>query len=450
VHLKPPPLAPVSFDDACALWDRAEISACLQALRLDSSPEAAILAARCLVRLNRPTDALERLLAASAEALGTSDLLRGKYTIATALTHFHLGNDDLVDSTLCDSRAYIYSARDRNLEAELEVLESQIAWSRHDLPRARTLAEHTALSAPTATLRARALETLGAIAGAEGKYKIQVDFYERAWAQLDQGVVGEPWVRAIFLQVLSALCNDLFRRDLVARLSERERALHWTRDTEGMRFEVLQHLARCHALSGDHVSSFKLLRQAAEIAPSLPWRIMIFAERSSLAAEMNERLFAREELDQARSFAESYDWSQARGEERLALLRLAEVAASVDPSGAHRLLEMYRHRLPPVAPDTLAANDDRLRALEAHTFGIVALHCGDTARAIERLTHAFCVWRRIDYIWRALDAAIHLSRLTGDGVFVAYAGRHAKTFPGTWLAGQAARLHAGCDSATST
>jgi hypothetical protein len=121
-------------------------------------------------------------------------------------------------------------------------------------------------------------------------------------------------------------------------------------------------------------------------------------------------------------------------------LRLAEVTAESDPSGARTLLDIYRKKLPPIAPHTLWANDSRGSATEAYAFGIVALYSGETLRAVDRLTHAFQVWRGIDYVWRALDAAIHLARLTDADVFVEYARRHAPMFPNTWLAQQVEHL----------
>jgi tetratricopeptide (TPR) repeat protein len=450
VRLLPPPLAPVSFADARAFWERAEIRACVDALRGQESPEAAILAGRCYLRLNRPDDALARLNSASSTIISGGDHLRGEHALVTANTHFLLGNTELTDAALCESRAYIYSARNSALEAELNIVEGTIAWRRREFGHARTIAEHALATAPTGKWRARALEILGAIAGTEGHYKNQITLYERAWTALDESSTFEPWLRGTLLQVLAILCNNLYRRDLVKRLSEREHSLAWTPDTEYMRFTTLRHIARCEALSGDHLRAFRLLRQAAEIAPSLPWRVMVFAERSSLAREMNEQLFAAEELEQARAIAATYNWAQVRGEERHALLRLAEVTAPIDATGAQDLLEIYRKKLPPIAPNTLTANDGRLGAAEAYSFGLAALYLGDTMRATERLTHAFTVWRSIDYVWRAMDAAIHLARLTGGSVFLEYARRHAPTFPGTWLASEVAHLQTVPDNAKST
>jgi len=440
VRLQPLPLAPASLSDARAMWANAEIRACLDALYGDSSAEGATLAARCCLRLNTPNDALERLTAAYDATLGASDGVRGEYSLVLSLTHFLLGNDELTDSSLSETRAYIYSTRDLPLETELNVIESQVAWSRHDLRQAQTMAQCALQIAPAGKWRARSFETLGIVAGARGKYKEQISLYERAWDALDEAAENEPWLRGVILQVLAGLCNGLYRRDLAKRLIEREQALSWTADIEYMHFTVLRHLARCHALAGDHLASFRLLRKAAEVAPSLPWRILIFAERASLAGEMNERLFASEELDQAQSFAAACNWSQVRGDERLGLLRLAEITAAENPSQARLLLDLYRKKLPPLAPHTLWANDDRWTAVEAHSFGMIALHLGETSKAVERLTRAFEIWRGIDYVWRAADAAIHLSRLTGADVFTAYARRHAPAFPGTWLARQVAQL----------
>jgi len=440
VRLQPPPLAPASFADARSLWDRAEVRACLDTLHNNPSLEAAILAARCHFRLKRPEDALERLTAALDASHAATDAMRGEYAVVVATAHHLLGDDELTDTALCQAKAYIYSSRDRSLEAELDLLESKVAWARQGLKRGALMAEQARLIAPTPKWQARSLEMLGVIAGAAGHYKDQIDYYERAWNVLDEAGENEPWLRGALLQVLSDLCSDLFRRELAERIAEREQRLHWTSDTEYMRFTTLRHVARCIALAGDHLRAFRLLRKASEIAPSAPWRILIFCERASLATEMNERLFAAEELDQAQSFAQHFDWSRVRGGERIALLRLAEVTAPADPSGARLLLETYKKKLPPLSPHTLWGHDNRGSAQEAYAFGLVALYSNDTMRAIERLTHAFEIWRGIDYVWRALDTAIRLSRLTGADVFTEYALRHASTFPNSWLAREAASL----------
>jgi len=440
VRLTPPPLAPATFSDARARWEQAEIRSCLEALQNDPSADAAILAARCLLRLNRPVEAVERLNAASPALASCKDAARGEYAIVKGLAHFRMGDEDLTNEALFEARAYVYSTSDRCLEAELDLVETQVAWGHGDLGRGKRLAERACTIAPTAKWRARALEFRGIIAGAEGKPKQQVDYFEQAWAALDEGGEKEPWFRAALLHAQAELADGLFRRDLAERLSEREQSILWNADTEYMRFGVLHHTARCFALAGDHLRAFRLLRQASDIAPSLAWRIMIFAERSSLAAEMGERLFASEELDQAHSFASSHNWSQSRGGERFALLRLAQITAPTDPAGARALLDIYRKNLPPIAGNTISAHDGRMAALEACSFGIVALYSGDTIHAIDRLKHAFSIWRSLDFVWRALSVAIALSRLTGADVFAEYIARHVPSFPGTWLEREAATL----------
>jgi hypothetical protein len=418
----------LTFADAQARWDRADISGCLEALRANRSPEAAVLAARCFVRLNRPHDGLERLGTVSGAIRDSNDLLRGEYAVVSAYAHFLLGNADLADTALRETREYAHAAGNPALLAEQRAIEGVVAWDRHELGHARAMARSALRIAPTAKWRARALEVLGIIAGTESKYEEQIEFYERAWTVLDESGTSEPWLRGALLNVLCSLSKELQRPDLAQRVSDREQALVWSEDMAYMRFAVLRDVGWRHSLSGDYL---RCLREASAVAPSAPWLITAFVERARLAQEMGERLFARDSLEQAKSLAATCDWSQARGEEGKALLRLAALTASTDIAGARKFLDTYREKVPPLGPQYLETNDGRSSAEEAYAFGIVASHGGDIALATERLTCAFTTWQGIGYVSQAAEAALHLSQLTGADLFTAYARRHASTLSNT-------------------
>ncbi|HEY0798156.1 MAG TPA: hypothetical protein VGD50_03345 [Candidatus Baltobacteraceae bacterium] len=439
VRLRPPPLVAVPIDDARALYEKGEFRACLKALSPDSSADAGILSARCFLRLSRLEEALERLVSAADAVRSSGDALRAEYALVVAATHHFLGHAHQTDEFLCEARVYTYSTRSRALESELTVLEAMVAWARNDLRQATLSAELSLSIAPTGHWRARALQMLGIVASARAKYKEQIDFYQRALQALDDDGDRCVWSRANLLVVLSYLARDLYRPELARFLSDYEQRVTWTAETEHLRFDLLRNVAWSHALAGDHMTCFRFLRQASAIAPSAPWRILTFCDRSALAREMGERAFAIEELATAQSFAGECDWSKVRGDEREALLRLAETTASDNVAEAQRLLEIYRKDLPPLAATALGANDN-WRAVEDYAYGVVAVHARDYEGAVRRLTNAFRIWRSIDFVPRALEAAIRLAPLTGGEVFFEYARRHAGKFPGTWLARQAAEL----------
>jgi tetratricopeptide (TPR) repeat protein len=418
----------LTFADAQARWDRADISGCLEALRANRSPEAAVLAARCFIRLDRPHDVLERLSTVSGAIRDSNHLLRGEYAVVSANAHFALGNADLMDTALREARMHADAAGNPALLSEQRYVEGKVAWSRHELGDARALARSAVHIAPTAKWRACAFQLLGMVAGTESKYEEQIEFYERAWTVLDESGAGEPWVRGVFLNVLCSLSKALQRLDLAQRVSDREEALVWSEDMTHMRFTVLRDIGWRHSLSDDYL---RCLREASAVAPSAPWLITAFVERARLAQETGERLFARDSLEQAKSLAATCDWSQARGEEGEALLQLAALTASTDIASARKFLDVYREKVPPLGPNYLEANDGRSRAAEAYAFGVVASYGGDIALAIDRLMFAFTTWRGIGYVSRAADAALHLSRLTGADVFTGYTRRHTSPLSDT-------------------
>ena len=76
---------------------------------------------------------------------------------------------------------------------------------------------------------------------------------------------------------------------------------------------------------------------------------------ASLAAAFGERGSAREHAALASEIAQGVDWSATTGEERIALLLLAEISAVTDPAAARAALETYDALPAPIDPGTSSA-----------------------------------------------------------------------------------------------
>lgn len=81
-------------------------------------------------------------------------------------------------------------------------------------------------------------------------------------------------------------------------------------------------------------------------------------------------------------------------------------------------------------------NDDRLRALENYTIGVVARASGDSQVAHELLRSAFSTWNRIGYRWRAVLAALEIYRITRHEYIMEYVRHPLSQFPNSWFAGR--------------
>jgi tetratricopeptide (TPR) repeat protein len=339
---------------------------------------------------------------------------------------------DEAERAFFEARVYLWSTRNAELQAELEYYEAVFAWSSRDLDAASQHAR-AALDEASLSVHARALELLGAIAASSGNYLGQADYLERALTHIESFSERDVWVEAHILYNLSILVRELHLDSIVDRLGKRVESLPWTDETAVPRFEALRHVAWCYALSGNHVKAFRLLRESAEIAPTIPWRILAFLDRSMLAREMGEVLFAEDEMQGAETIAEGFDWNASSGDERLALLQLAELTAERAPERARRYIERYRAIKRRMSALHAFRADRRLRALECYAEAAVARAHDQYDRAILLLNEAFHIWSSIGYAWRGVVSSLLLYELTEEPHFRECASHNIQRFSASWI-----------------
>ncbi len=107
----------------------------------------------------------------------------------------------------------------------------------------------------------------------------------------------------------------------------------------------------------------------------------------------------------------SIDWDATTDEERIGLLQLADVFASLDSDQAARMLARYDAVTSKMDGQRVFRDrdgDPRLMAWETHTRGLVARSSGDLNRAGKLLREAADDFERIGCLWRAALALIEL------------------------------------------
>jgi DNA-binding CsgD family transcriptional regulator len=168
------------------------------------------------------------------------------------------------------------------------------------------------------------------------------------------------------------------------------------------------------SLDGDRDTAFHKMRRAEEMAPAPAWRVWALAGRAFLAAAFSEPGSAREYAVLATEVSHGVDWAATTGEERVALLLLAEVLAVTDPPAATAVLQSYASLSRPMDPGQAMSGDPRLGALEEYVRGLERRARGDYVSASRLLKSAASRYAACGNLWRAALARIEHASLSGD------------------------------------
>ncbi len=166
------------------------------------------------------------------------------------------------------------------------------------------------------------------------------------------------------------------------------------------------------ALDGDRDAAFRKMRRAEQMATATAWRVWALAGRAALAAAFDELGSARDHAALAGELAAGVDWNSTTGEERVALLLLAEVLATIDPPSGSATLKKYEDLPRPMDPGQAISTDPRLRALEDYVRGLDLRNRGDRASAKALLSSVVSRYDSCGNLWRAAQARIELASIS--------------------------------------
>jgi DNA-binding CsgD family transcriptional regulator len=288
--------------------------------------------------------------------------------------------------------------------------------------------------------RIRSTHLLSYLLGHRHKYREQAQTLAEVLDLIGtaRDAFAEDWYAAV--HTLAVLARELPMPEIAKRARAEVDADHeWSEDFQFSHFQALKALAWCRALEGDEIGCLRYLRQAQSVAPSDSWRVIVFLDRSYFASIMNERRWSENEFAAAEELAESIDWENERGDERIALLLLAERASVFAPARGKYFIARFNNL------ERLRSNlhqfafDDRLSAMASYASGIVALRSGDAAQAEKQLRDAWSAFDRIDYDVRAGLAALALFEVSGKRRWVHLAEDKFESYPKSWLIREARR-----------
>jgi DNA-binding CsgD family transcriptional regulator len=247
----------------------------------------------------------------------------------------------------------------------------------------------------------------------------------------DREVYLEQWFHAT--ENLAALARELpFEEAAVAAKAEVDREIEWPQDFALQHFQALKAVGWCRALRGDTLGCLRYLRMADAVAATPAFKTILLLDRARFAKVVGERNWAQNELSLAEAIADILDWNACAGDERIALLLLAESFADANQEKARFYLSRYAALDKIRSPLHLFAFDHRLEAIAAYVTGVVELARNDE-NAEASLRKAWVIFDRIGYDWRAGRTALALYRSTVKARWLHLAEDKLESYAGSWL-----------------
>jgi DNA-binding CsgD family transcriptional regulator len=435
---------------ARSAWLRGDFSACIDALeplalRTGDTPERAegmLLLARALLRSQRPLDAKELL----EPALATFGTVDGECTAwmlhGAAVARCGTAAEGLALLRAVAERAAELGAH-RAIRTEIAYYRALAHWSVRELEAAEAearVAENERLD----VLSVRATQLLGFVAVARGQYgdaletfRAALDAY-RSCRERDGDLIEQILVQVATLeaQLRGGSVAESYRTPSLRRVP-------------GDAFRPGASVARCqvasvdawqYALDGDAQAALRCMRAVVSAAPTEPWKVFGLAGRASVSAAFGETENARDHAMHAVEIAQRIDWQATHGEERFALVLLAEALAPLDPQEAARVLARFDAVTSKLDDLQFARTDPRKTALQSYVRGLVARRTGRDSQARTLLDDAYRGFRDCGYLWRAALALVELDATSapaaerGDFHLEAAALLVREHFPNSFLA----------------
>ncbi len=444
IQLKP---RAIPLSEAGALYRAALYDDCLGGLNGHDSAQAQALRIRALTKLGRLDTALELCSEIDPQL---PHLERGERYLLKAVALLRLGRTEDVQAALLEARVAAYSSCTPALEADYETTEAHFRYYRQDydaaacaLDRALSVSEPAqpwlrhdrAYFLSLGLVRARAFDLRKVLAQKEG-LRAQLHWARVALNELDAEPCEDQWVYATLLSNFALLAKQAGDTALVEDLEGRLSALDWKNSMGLQRFNIVRSLGWLRALAGDHLGAFREFRSSAELAPSKAWKLCAVLDRSFLARELGQDLFADEELLYALELTKEIDWSPGReaAPPFTALVQLAQLVGARNPAEGRAVLNRYRAARAKCPAITFNAGDRGWCAEESLAEAIITRGEGRTQLATDLFVNAFDGFDKLGSHWLAARAALELAEITGQPFFHAYASREAQRRPQSWLA----------------
>jgi tetratricopeptide (TPR) repeat protein len=268
---------------------------------------------------------------------------------------------------------------------------------------------------------AQAIALEGWLDSAAGDFRSAQAAFGEALTALNACKAVDMYLRASIVYALSLMVAELDHSHADRLITEAQR-VSWNQSLIREQVQTLRHIGLVHRRAGRADEAMRLFGATVGIEPGSPWQIMGLAECACLCVDRDNPVAAGGYVAAAQCLVDQIEWATVFGEQRAALLVLAQALARLGDGVAARTLTEQFGTAPQSAMPRLSAqyNDDRLWTYVQHTVRLVQAACGDNTTARQSLSDAHRAWSRIGFRWRALEALDDIKRLdprrTPDGV----------------------------------
>lgn len=379
----------------------------------------AFLRARVYLRLSRPQDAYDAVMAAFVTYDGLDERCTAEMLLGAAEVRL---ND--VDGGLArlDRATLIATQFDAHVAVRSEIaMQRGLAfYNRRDLDAAdAALAD---VDPGTDIIYAKALEYRAWVATARPNYNEAKRLFLESLAHLDRCRHQDRMLEAIVLQGISHLAVetlDLAIWDVVAKRADR---LNWTDAMRAPHFWVLMTGALALDAQGETRAAHRAAAEADRRAPSEALRVHAICRRAALARLTGEGFAADAFVHDAHERFMTLDPRKLQGDELTVPLALAEELALADNAPAAQTVLALHARRRPNERVFAMADDPRQIAYEELVVARVA-HAAFRAgqregnpfdRAHALYASAMSRFRQIGYAGRAAQAAVGFAELSGQ------------------------------------
>ncbi|MGZ3496336.1 MAG: response regulator transcription factor [Vulcanimicrobiaceae bacterium] len=267
----------------------------------------------------------------------------------------------------------------------------------------------------------------------EQRYLEQAHVLMELLRQIDPHGEKHAETRAWATHTLAVLAREMHLPDAAPLIERHLDGRAWPEDFAINRFQALKAFGWVQALRGDYFNAFRHLKASFLTIEDNAWRTMALLDRAYLARCINEPRWSRQELAEAEEHAARVNWQATHGEERMALLLLAELFSSIDAGKAADYLRQYSDLGDIDSPLMHFKYDERPRALADYSRGVVEIALGNRKQGVSLLKHAQKVFERIRYDWRAGRCSLRLFEMTRDRAALEDAAERLRNYTASWL-----------------
>ncbi len=414
-----------SVSDAKLAYFEGDFERCLEIcsdMRVGSvatASEIALLTARAYLRTGRPNEAQRAIV----DTLQTHTTIDASLTAQMLVASARIRQDD-ADTGI----AILLEAAGRSEGAHFAV-RSEIAfatalgfWAKRELVTAETYLAQ--VDPRSDIIHARSLELQAFCHAARRDYRRSAEAFCATLVRLDDCQAHDRAITATAIATLSIYAAELFDRDMAAFVQARAGGIEWSSGLTAQQYLTVAHQAMYNEFAGNTLTAYQLAALARENVPTAAFEVFAWSLSSTIARNAGEIHAATMFAKRADALLSTLDLGSLAGEERFALLSVAEACAHFDSARAVELCARY-YGLAPVEKVYLASGGDvRQTADEAFISGVIAQARGERERAGMCYRTSFELLRDVGYVRRAAIAGHALLGLVEDADVRSYVTTH--------------------------